>query len=242
MIRSLWVWFNALLATLTIAGAVVIASLLRIDTRLYDWAPRGWSIWILWAGGVRVVIEGVENVHMNEPQVFASNHQSWFDVFALSAVIPKRYRFVAKKELERIPIFGRAWKAAGHISIDRGDRGSAIRSLELGGELIRKDNSSVVIFPEGTRSWDGALLPFKKGAFMLALHTGVEIVPIGIFGSRDVLPKGGWRVRSGTIIVRFGTPIAPANYTDDRDSLIAAVRSEVQELMAAPDARVELRA
>ena len=235
MIRSIWVWFNALFATLTIAGSVVIASMLRIDTKLYDWAPRGWSIWILWAAGVRVVVEGVENVHMNEPQVFASNHQSWFDVFALSAVIPKRYRFVAKKELERIPIFGRAWKAAGHISIDRGDRGSAIRSLELGGELIRRDNSSVVIFPEGTRSWDGALLPFKKGAFMLALHTGVDIVPVGIFGSRSILPKGGWRLRSGTIIVHFGKPIVPANYVNDRESLIADVRAEVQELMAAPE-------
>lgn len=235
MIRSLWFWANLLVVTFVNASSVVVAALLGIRGGVYDWAPRSWARHALRAGGVRVNVEGMQHVHRDRPQVFASNHQSWFDVFALAAVIPGKYRFVAKKELEKIPIFGRAWKAAGHISIDRGDRGSAIRSLEQAGALIREDNSSVVIFPEGTRSWDGTMLPFKKGAFMLALHTGVEIVPAAVVGSRDVLRKGDWRVYARSITVRFGEPVDTSRFSiETRDELIALVRARVAELLAQP--------
>ncbi|MBI4545747.1 MAG: 1-acyl-sn-glycerol-3-phosphate acyltransferase [Gemmatimonadetes bacterium] len=233
MIRSLWIILNLLVATLLLAGLVVLAAFLGIGTRIYDWAPRAWSRWMLRVSGTPVRLQGLEHVKLDGPQIFAANHQSWYDVFALAAVIPKRYRFVAKRELEAIPLFGRAWKAAGHISVDRGDRASAIRSLEQAGELIRRDNSSVVIFPEGTRTRTGQLLPFKKGAFMLALHTGVEIVPVAIFGTRRILPKGAWHVRPGPIIVRFGRPISTVEYTEaDRDTLIAEVRGRIESLLA----------
>jgi 1-acyl-sn-glycerol-3-phosphate acyltransferase len=142
---------------------------------------------------------------------------------------------VAKKELERIPFFGPSWKAAGHISVDRQDRASAIRSLERAGQVIREDHSSVIIFPEGTRSEDGTLLPFKKGAFMLAIQTGVDIIPTAVIGTRAILPKGAWRVRSGPITVRFGAPIRTTGYTEkNREALIHVVRERIEELRSLP--------
>ncbi|NIV58858.1 MAG: 1-acylglycerol-3-phosphate O-acyltransferase [Actinobacteria bacterium] len=173
----------------------------------------------------------MENIEPDTPQILVGNHQSWFDVPAVAANLPKSYHFVAKKELERVFIFGRAWKAAGHISIDRSDRESAIRSLEQAGRQLREEGTAVVIFAEGTRSPDDRLQPFKKGAFMLALHTGVPIVPFGVAGSRRVLPKGSWRVRRGPIIVRFGRPIPTEGLDpEDRDALIERVHDEVRRL------------
>lgn len=236
MIRTIWTYFNLVISVILIGGWVVLLSIFGVrNLRIYDWATRDWSRWVLWAAGVRVRVEGRENIALEEPQIFASNHVSWFDVWALAAMIPKRNRFVAKKELEKIPIFGRAWKTAGHISVDRGDRASAIQSLQEAGDRLHRDNISVVIFPEGTRSKTGELGEFKKGAFMLALHTGVDIVPVAVLGSREIMPADSWRIRRGEIILRFGEPVRTSDYTvAQRNELIAEVRGRIQALLAAP--------
>ncbi len=235
MIRTIWAYLVLFFGTIALASIVVVSALLRIRGRVYDWAGRSWGRMMLWASGTPVYIEGLENVREDRPQIFASNHVSWFDVWALAARIPKRYRFVAKQELAKIPLFGQAWKAAGHISIDRSNRASAIRSLNEAGRLLRQDNSSVVIFPEGTRSPTGELLPFKKGAFMLALFTGVEIVPVAVVGTRAILPKRGWRIRPGPIILRFGEPIPTEGYDErTRNELIATVRKRIRSMLDAP--------
>lgn len=235
MIRSIWVAINLFLSTASLSFAVVVCALFRIKGDIYDKLARLWSRWTLAASGVRVRIEGAENIRSDAPQIIISNHQSWYDVWALAAYIPGRYRFIAKKELARIPLFGQAWQAAGHISVDRSDRQAAIRSLEQAARRVREDNSSVVIFAEGTRSRTGELLPFKKGGFMLALQMGVDIVPTAVIGGRHILPKGGWRVRKGDLIVRFGEPVPIVQYSEsNRDELIARVRAEVQRLLDAP--------
>lgn len=236
MIRTAWTYLNLTIGTILIASIVIVAALFRVrKPGLYDWAARAWARWILWASGTPVTCEGLDNIRADRPQIFVANHVSWYDVYALAAAIPKRYRFVAKKELARIPIFGTAWKAAGHIAVDRSDRASAIQSLAEAGRLLRRDNSSVVIFPEGTRSPTGELLPFKKGAFMLALQTGVEIIPVAVLGTRRIQPKGGWRIRSGPIILRFGEPIPTSRYSEaERDELIELVRSRIQALLEEP--------
>lgn len=210
MIRTLWVGLNGLIGTAAMGSLVIVASLLRFPERIYPWIARTWSRWILAASGVRLRVEGLEHLAPDRPQIVVPNHQSWFDVFAISASMPKTFHFVAKKELERIPLFGRAWKVAGHISIDRTDRQSAIRSLDAAATRMAAEDAAVVIFPEGTRSPDGELLPFKKGAFMLARKSGVELLPAGVSGSRAVMPKGAWRVRAGTITVRYGAPLEPS--------------------------------
>jgi 1-acyl-sn-glycerol-3-phosphate acyltransferase len=220
------------MATLVVGPTVIVAGLLRLGgPRFYDQAGRIWSGWIVWATGCPVRVEGLEHLQVDGPLILAGNHQSWFDVPAVAFRIPKTFHFVAKKELEDVPIFGRAWKAAGHISIDRSNRESAVRSLERAGQQLRAEGSAVIIFPEGTRAPTDKLLRFKKGAFMLALHTGVPVVPFGVAGTRRVLPKGRWRMQRSPVVVRFGPPIPTADLDDtDREGLLRRVKSEVRRL------------
>lgn len=231
-LRTLWVWIWGSIVTIVMSSTVVIGSIFRANPKLYTWVARNWGRYILSGTGQRVEVQGIENLRLDQPQIIASNHQSWYDVFALAANIPKKFRFVAKEELGRIPIFGRAWNTAGHISVNRSDRVQAIRTLEHYGSVVRDDNSAIVIFPEGTRSWDGKLLPFKKGAFMLALHTHVDIVPTAVIGGRAILKKGDWRVGRGRLIVRFGEPIPTVGYSEhNRDELIALVRERIDKML-----------
>jgi 1-acyl-sn-glycerol-3-phosphate acyltransferase len=232
MIRTIWVAINALAATIPLSLLVVAGSYAGAKSRFYDRIPRWWARWLLWASGVRVEVEGLEHLELERAQIIVANHVSWYDVLALAAHTPKRYRFVAKKELERIPLFGHAWLAAGHISVDRRDTQRAVASLDRAGRTIREDGSSVIIFPEGTRSATGALQPFKKGAFVLALHNGIDIVPTAVLGTHHILSKNGWRVRAGRIIVRFGPAIPTREYDiRRRDELIDRVRQEMQRLL-----------
>ncbi len=237
MIRTIWMALNLFWATFILGGTVIVAGLFHVRGNIYWWCSRVWAQWLMWATGCRVRVEGLENIALDRPQVFASNHVSHVDVIALAAQIPKPFRFVAKKELAKIPLFGQAWRSAGHISVDRGDRASAVASLDAAGRLIREDNSSVVIFPEGTRGDGGEMLPFKKGAFMLALRTGVEIVPAAVIGTRAVLPKGSGRLRAGPVVVRFGAPIDTTRFNEDtRDALIDEVRARIEALLRQPPA------
>jgi len=225
VIRTAWVYLVGFFATIYHAGNVVLR--VRFWRRnlhcACDKAARRWAQNILWAAKVRVNLEGVENLGTEEPQIIVSNHQSWFDVFALAAHLPVRYRFVAKRELGEVPIFGNAWKSCGHVSVDRGNREAAIESLDQAWREVREEKLTMVLFPEGTRSPDGRLKKFKKGAFVLAVQGQVPLVPVAVVGSRDVMPKGTLRVRSGSITLRFGTPIPTEGSTiRDRNRLLNA--------------------
>lgn len=225
MIRTGWVFLVGFFATLYHAGNVVLRTHLwrRNLHCACDRAARRWSQKILWAAKVRVELEGVENLRTDEPQIIVSNHQSWFDVFALAAHLPVRYRFVAKRELGTVPIFGSAWRACGHVAVDRGNREAAIESLDQAWREIHEEKLTMVLFPEGTRSPDGRLKQFKKGAFVLAVQGQVPLVPVAVVGSRAIMAKGSLRVRSGTITLRIGTPIPTEGTTiRDRNRLLEA--------------------
>jgi len=149
---------TVLVVTTLLGLTVIIASLFRIEDKpggIYDKVPRWWSIWVLRAAGVKVHVHGLENAGNGEPRIFASNHVSWFDVPALASVLP-RYKFVAKAELFKVPIFGSAMRAAGMIEIQRENRKAAFGAYDVAAERIR-GGKSVVVFPEGTRSPDGGL-------------------------------------------------------------------------------------
>jgi 1-acyl-sn-glycerol-3-phosphate acyltransferase len=235
VIRTIWVGIHLVAATLPLSLLVIIGSYAGASTAFYDRIPRWWARWLLWAAGVDVRVEGTAHVAADRAQIIVSNHVSWFDVLALAAHTPKRYRFVAKQELARVPIFGHAWQAAGHVAVDRSDRQRAVASLDTAGKRIRDEHSSIIIFPEGTRSRTGELLPFKKGAFVLALDNGIEIVPATVRGTLRIMSKDSWRVRSGRIILRFGPPVPTADLAaGDRDALIAKVRSTMQQMLAVP--------
>ncbi|MBR9989052.1 MAG: 1-acyl-sn-glycerol-3-phosphate acyltransferase, partial [Gemmatimonadetes bacterium] len=212
MIRTIWVILFVIALTIPLSLMVIIGSYLGAGSRFYDRVPRWWARWILWATGVEVQVTGLENLAPDRAQIIVANHASWYDVLALAAYTPKRCRFVAKKELARVPLFGHAWQAAGHISVDRSDNQRAVASLDQAGRTIRKDNSSIIIFPEGTRSATGDLQTFKKGAFVLALHNGIDVVPVGVQGAFQIMSRNNWRIRAGRIIVRFGQPVSPTAY------------------------------
>lgn len=235
MIRLLLVALVVVPATL-FYGARIFWAALRRSPRLdevCDCLPRRWARLLLRVAGVRVVLEGAEVLDPSRPQVVVANHVSWFDVLALAAYLPGRYVFVAKRELEKVPVFATAAKACGHIFIDRRDRQRAVESLAVARERLERDRPSVIMFPEGTRSATGELMPFKKGAFILAIQTGADVVPAYISGSREVMRKGSFLIRPGTIRVRFGTPISVAGLTlEDRDELTHRARAAVAELQA----------
>jgi 1-acyl-sn-glycerol-3-phosphate acyltransferase len=233
--RSVWTILVMVLGTATLSLIVIGAALVRHRGDLYEWAARSWGRLAIWASGSTVEVEGMEHVPRDRPIIVASNHQSWFDVFALASIIPQRFRFITKSELKKIPLFGMAWQACGHISIDRKDRSNAIRALDEAATAMRSDNSAVIIFPEGTRSFTGELLPFKKGAFMMAMRTGIEIVPAAVIGSRAVQKKGDWRVRAGRIIVRFGPPIDSSQFDENhREDLMVIVRDRIESMLHTP--------
>ncbi len=235
MLRSLWVTLVASSILATVGVAAIVGAFLGMPQRFYDWAGRFFSRALLWAGGTPVRAIGLENVDRRRPQIIACNHQSMYDVWAVVACLPTpHYHFVAKKELRRIPIFGRAAAAAGHVFIDRGNRAAAVESLKVAGRLIREANSTAVVFPEGTRSLTGELQPFKKGPFIMAIESRVPIVPTVIDGTFDILPKRGFRLRPHPITVCFGKPVDTAGFThDDRDALIARVHAQMAEMLAA---------
>ena len=162
--------------------------------------------------------------------IFMSNHESQMDPPILVAALPVPAVYIAKKELKYVPFIGWAGWAAGVIFIDRGDRERAIRSIHDAAQQIR-GGKNVVIFPEGTRSRTGEMLPFKKGGFALAMDAGVPIVPMATVGGHQVLPPGSMRIRPGRYTLLVGEPVDPAQHPD-RDTLMKAVRARIEALVA----------
>jgi 1-acyl-sn-glycerol-3-phosphate acyltransferase len=195
--------------------------------------PRRWARRLLEVAHVDVQLKGEHVIDHGALQVLVPNHTSWFDVLALAAFLPGRYRFIGKLELANIPFFGAAFQTCGNITIDRGDRSRALESMGEARRRLEEERPTIILFPEGTRSATGELRPFKKGAFVLAIQTGAAVVPAVIQGSRAVMPKGHWRIRPGTIRVWFGEPIPVVGLTmDDRDALTRIAWEAVSALQS----------
>jgi 1-acyl-sn-glycerol-3-phosphate acyltransferase len=183
-----------------------------------------WAKMLLRLTGIRVDVIGRENVLSNRPQIFMANHQSDFDILIVLAHIPGQFRWIAKKELFKIPIFGRAMKNAGYIEIDRQHHERAMKSLEEAAQKIR-EGKSVVTFPEGTRSKDGTIKPFKQGLFHLAIQAGVPIIPIAIIGAHEIMPKRTLKIKPGRVTMVIGRPVDVSGYKiETRSELIERVR------------------
>ena len=193
--------------------------------------PRTWAKCILAASGVSVAVEEKEALDEEQPYIFAANHQSQFDIFALQGYFKTDFRWLAKKELFRIPLFGSAMLKAGHISIDRSHGRKALLSLKKAAKRI-SDGTSVIIFPEGTRSRDGQLKPFKPGGMYLAIKAGVPLVPVAIIGTHEILAKGKCMVRPGSIVIRVGKPIDTRDFNlKQKQELAETVQQAVADLM-----------
>ncbi|MEJ5359021.1 MAG: lysophospholipid acyltransferase family protein [Desulfobacterales bacterium] len=220
-------------ATFVLGLVAVAVSVFSRSGNFVHRIARLWGKSILWVSGVRVAVCGRERLDPRRPCIFMANHQSNYDIPVLLGHLPVQFRWLAKAELFRIPLFGRAMRGAGYIPIDRKDRASAFHSLREAAEKIRA-GASIVIFPEGTRSPDGELKPFKKGGFVLALQARAPVVPIGIRGTREVMPKGSLWIRPGRVTVTIGRPIdLVSGVVQTREELMEAVRRAILEATAA---------
>jgi len=199
--------FCAALFFVSLAPAAIAAGLVTGSGNPGHMVGRLWARLSLWVAGIDVEVEGRENIPEEKSAVYACNHASQFDIPILYQALPIQFRFLVKQELFRVPLLGVAMKRSGYIPVDRTGGKAAMRSLMEAASRVR-EGTSIVIFPEGTRSPDGRLRPFKVGAMLLAIKVGCPIVPVAISGSHRILPKGSLRVRPGRKVkVRIGPPI-----------------------------------
>lgn len=230
MLRNLFCMFTAAVWTAILFPVTVVAMVATLNPSASMYVvQKWWSPVLLWAGGARLEVLGRERLTAGQPYVFVSNHQSTIDIPALFVALPVDFRFVAKKVLQYVPFLGWYMTLARFVFIDRKNHRAALRSLEIAGQRIR-GGISIVMFPEGTRSDDQRVLPFKKGPFALAMKAAVPIVPVAVEGSGVLMPKNSWNITPGPIRVAIGAPIDPVPFGDDREALIREVRTRVIEL------------
>lgn len=209
------------------AVIVILVSFLSTRNDTIHKIGRIWARCILAASNIKVTVKGLSNLRPGTSYIYMSNHTSNFDIPVLQAYLPVQFRWLAKVELFQIPIFGHAMKRAGYISIDRSNRESAIESLRQVAKTI-KNGVSVIIFPEGTRSRNNLIQPFKKGGFVLAVDSGVPIIPVIIHGTWDIMPKNRMFVKPGNVVVEIKKPIESSHYSrETKDELMNTVRNVI---------------
>jgi len=230
MIRTLFAALFLTLYILVVGPPILLYTLVsgRVDL-LYRLGVGG-VLFVVRAVGIRIRVEGLENVPP-EVCIFVANHTSSADAPAVVGSIPRRVAILAKESLFRIPIVGQAFRLAQFVPVDRADREAAMASIDTAVEALR-GGTSFLIYPEGTRSDDGRLQAFKKGAFVMAIKAGVPIVPMACSGAHRIMEKRSLIIYPGEILVRFQPPIDASQYTfEQRDELNAHVRASLAEAL-----------
>ena len=215
--------------TIVLGCFVIILAFFSHSGNTPHLVARFWANFILFLSGVKVKVKGVANVDPTRSYVFMANHQGNFDIPVLLGCLPFQFRWLAKAELFRIPLFGGAMRGCGYISIDRFNRISAFESIHRAAETIR-NGVNVMIFPEGTRSLDGKIKPFKKGGFVLTVDAGVPIIPVIIHGTYSIMPKNRLLVRPGPVLLEILEPVDTSGYTrENKDVLMEKMRNTICE-------------
>jgi 1-acyl-sn-glycerol-3-phosphate acyltransferase len=232
--------FTLVTATIWYGGACILAGIFRRPYHrggFYDRMQTTWARTILKASGIPVTLDGLDNFDMSRPQIVVANHASFFDILALLAWLPVPPKFIAKKELYRIPVFGGAIKAAGHVRIDRKNLSQAFGAYAEATKEMKENNLCIVVYPEGTRTLTGDLLPFKKGPFVFAIESGVPVVPCYVGGAFGIQPKGSIKVQPRPLIISLGEPIPTEGLDmDERDALMRRARASMEALKVRADA------
>jgi 1-acyl-sn-glycerol-3-phosphate acyltransferase len=233
MLRTLLTMIALLVSTIFFATTLIVSALVGLPNRpgsIYDLAPRVWSRIILWVAGVQVRIHGLDRLAANGTFIFICNHVSLFDILALVGWLP-RNNFVAKAELFRIPVFGHGMRVLGTVPIERDNQKAAFGAYDIATARIR-GGTSVVVFPEGTRGTEYPIRRFKKGPFVLAINAGAPIVPVVVFGTIEILPKGSLLMHPGIIDVYMLDQVPTQGLAyDDRDALVQTVHDRMQAVM-----------
>jgi 1-acyl-sn-glycerol-3-phosphate acyltransferase len=217
-----------ILSTIFFGSVSVVASFFDKTGSTGIAIARVWGRSLLRIAGVRVEAHGLEKIDPNGAYVFVSNHLSYMDTPVVLSTIPAQFRFMAKKDLFQIPFLGTHLAQAGHIPVPREDPRAAVKALARAAETIRERGISVLIFPEGGRSMDGVLQPFKEGAAHIAIKAGVPMVPVTLIGTRQILAMGSATFHRGRVTLRIGDPIPTANLTArDRESLTECLRKQI---------------
>lgn len=217
--RFVFAALSALLSTLTMGGLVFLGFLFRVPKTWIDSFCGTWARWILISAGIKIEFEGLEHLPPG-PSVLVGNHQGVFEILGLIGYLEPQPVFVTKLEAFKVPFFGQALHLLGHIAVDRGDSEKAIASIQKGTEQLKARGDRVVFFPEGTRTRDGHLKPFKKGAFVFALQSGLPLIPFAVEGSYQALPPKQKVIHAGVVRIRFLPAIDISHMSmDDREAL-----------------------
>lgn len=228
MLMTFLIILYVVVGTIFFGFLTIFVSFMTRSGTLPHLVARMWGRSIISASRVKVKVIGLDNIDPNKPYVYMPNHVSNFDIPVILGYLPVQFRWLAKSELFKIPLFGFAMRRAGYISIDRSNRRAAFKSLQKAAEAI-KNGASVVIFPEGTRSRDGKLHDFKKGGFVMALKAGVPIVPVTLQGTYEIMSKDGWRIQPGQVTIQIKPPIASDTYSlKSKEDLMGAVREAIR--------------
>jgi 1-acyl-sn-glycerol-3-phosphate acyltransferase len=228
MIRTIAVMLYVLPALVFVLPLLILWTLLTGDANFMYWVFIGALRVTMRIAGIRICVEGTENIPPGVC-VFASNHASNIDPIALVPNIPRRVALLAKKEVFSVPILSKALHLAKLVPVDRADREAAAESVDTAIKYL-KEGLSFCVYPEGTRSPDGHLLPFKKGTFVMAIRAGVPVVPVSLAGTQRLMRKGDWTLHPGEVIVRYGPPVDASEYSADQRDVL---RQRVQDLVAA---------
>ena len=215
----------------TIICCTLIAILLPIagNAKWGSYPAKIWAKILTTLSLVRVKIHGTQNIDPNGSYIFVANHQSIYDIPLVYGWLDNNFKWIMKKELRRLPFIGKTCALIGHIFIDRSNPMRAKQSLEIAKQKLKQSNSSIFLFPEGTRTRNGQLLHFKRGAFTIARDLHLPIVPVTIIGAYDALPKGLHYITPGTIQMVIHQPIDTTKLNDENlNDLIKQVKNTIQ--------------
>jgi len=234
LVRTIFGWSCLVVFTVVLGVCAFLTFLFDRRGNVIHLYARLWGWLILVANGIKVRVRGFEHIDPTRPSLYMCNHQGTFDIFTLLAHLPVQFRWVAKVGLFKIPVLGWAMSTAGYISLDRSNRKRAYRGMKTAAQKI-KEGASVVIFPEGSRSYDGTLQPFMNGGFTLAIKSGIPICPIAINGSWAIMPRTTLRIKKGTIRIVIEQPIETSILTmKDRKRLKQELEQKIRANLSSP--------
>jgi 1-acyl-sn-glycerol-3-phosphate acyltransferase len=209
-------WIIIILLSVVMGTLAVLARLFDSSNNLSHRVSSLWGRLLCTLNGIQVDIEGLEHIQQDQAQIFVANHQGYFDIFALSGFLPVQIRWVAKSSLFKIPFVGWSIAASGYIPVERGNRKKSYQAFLATIEKLKAGNS-IVIFPEGTRSEDGTIGPFKKGGFLLSVRSGAPLVPVTLLGTGSIIKKGSGIIKPGRIQIIISPPIPSQTVAEDKE-------------------------